>query len=76
MSKRLFTFPGLCNGFAKPLKKKGSSVIFGHIPLQGITTRLSVPIMQYSLIGNLIYMDFQWDQIPLQAELNLPHGPG
>ena len=32
-----------------------------------------------TLIWNPIHMDFQWDQIHLQAELlvlNLPHGPG
>lgn len=77
--KNIVHLPWIVQWFCETLKKQGSSAIFGHILMQGTTTGLSVPIMQYLFIWNLIYMDFQWDQIHLQAELpvlNLPHGPG
>ena len=77
--KNIVHLPWIVQWFCETPKKQGSSVIFGHILLQGTTTGMGVPIMQHSLIWNLIHMDFQWDQIHLQAELlvlNLPHGPG
>ena len=75
--KNIAHYPWIEQWFCHLLKKQGSFVISGNILLQWTTTRISVPIVQHSLIWNLNRIDFQWDQIHLQAELlvlNLPHG--